>query len=172
MKLHMASGLRSANPNEPHNCQLHTSVAGVHQEADTLVDEISEKQCAVPHAVSLGREVLVDSSIARLEGQRRVGTQFLLDISTVHPCFHPFKSLITKGSIFLAIAGPTNVIQVEAKFCLQVSNSKIRYDPKLQTLEGTKELRPTVEFGRDASQARIKAVATLNESLAGRDLGP
>ena len=119
MKLHIASGLWSAHSSESGNYQPHTSAASVYQKADTFVNEVGEKQCAVPHAVSLGREVLVDPHIARLEGQRRVGTQFLLDLIVVHPRFYPLKPLITEGTILLTIAGPTNVIHVEAEFCWQ-----------------------------------------------------
>ena len=45
-------------------------------------------------------------------------------------------------------------------------------NPSRQTLERTNELRPTVELSRNAGPARIEFVATLDESLAGRDLGP
>ena len=171
MKLHMASGSQSAQFNEPSDYPQRTSISSVDQEADTLVNEISEKQRAIPHAVSLSRELLVDPRVARLEGQRRVDTQFLLDIGIVHPCFHPLKSLITEGSILLTIAGPTNIIQVEAKLCLQVSTGKVGKTKFIRTLERAKELRPTVELSRHAGPARVKVVATLNEPLAGRDLG-
>ena len=109
----------SAYLDEPGKYQPHTSIASVYQEADTFVDEVSEKRRAVPHAVTLGGEVLVDPHVARLEGQRRVGTQFLLDVDVVHPRFYPLKPLVTEGAILLTIAGPTNVVHVEAKFCWQ-----------------------------------------------------
>jgi len=121
MKLHIASGLSSAHSNKTGSYQVHTSVASVYQETDTFVNKVGEKQCAIPHAVSLEREVLVDPRVARLEGQRRVDAQFLLDLGVVHPRLYPLESLVTERSVLLTIAGPTNIIHVEAKLCLQVS---------------------------------------------------
>jgi hypothetical protein len=38
-------------------------------------------------------------------------------------------------------------------------------------LEWTKQLRPTIEFSRNANQTGVESVATLSESLTDRDLG-
>ena len=47
-----------------------------------------------------------------------------------------------------------------------------RVEASSQTLNRTDELRPAVELSRNAGKARVKSVASLNEALASRDLGP
>ena len=54
---------------------------------------------------------MVDPHVARLESQRRLDAQFLLDRRVIHPCLHPSKLLVTKGTILI-----TNVAYIESEF--------------------------------------------------------
>lgn len=95
----------------------HVCVAGVHEQADAVLNELRQELCTVVRAVALERERLVDLHVAARKVERGRDAERALGRGRVHPRVDPVHLRVTEIAVLGAVALAAYVVGVVAKFC-------------------------------------------------------